>query len=431
MSFADSLSEFDDRRQTHRIYWPTLLGSAFLAAVVPWYLGDLQIDLRPALKILLGGGVISVLLLHLEPKVPRFMARVAPYFASVVLLDAVWFALGTFDVPSFLLLLALPVFSAALVSDGWLEYVVAAMAIVASTVTAFFSDPMFRWYVERLDGFPDVLRRLEATVTDAVRLGASIDGHDQSVALASFSVTIFAVAMLGSATARVIRRQDRRLELASRARRETEELTSTLLDQAQEPELLVSASGRILSGNPAFVELVGEIDGASTVFGTLQPQYPEDFQRLIDSEAADEAPARVCRPSGAHRIFDIAVHPLHLDGEPAKRIRLRETASADLAVAALGAFGVGVLILDPDRRVRFVSAPFLSVFPLALVGAHADTALNACNDLPSGWWDIAPSRKAGVRFTHANQAYSATLCLSGTHAEIALTFIHLTGENRP
>lgn len=416
----------DDRWQMHWIYWPTLLGSALLAALVPWYFGELDVDLRPTLQILLTGGVAAGLFLQWRSKIPSWIATIAPFVAGIVLLDAVWFTLGTFDTSSFLLLFVLPVFSAALVSRGWLVYMIAVLVICVTGVTAFLGHPAFRWYVEQFHAFPDGLRSSVTSLSDTERMGAVMSGHEYIVTLAGYWIAIVAAASFGSVAAGALSRLEKRLELVTRARRETEALTAVLMDEGEGLELIVDSSGSIVSPVSSRNELLGIEPGESLrLVEMLEPEYPERIQQLIHSEAGGEAPATSCRPNGLQRIFDLFAQPLTLEGERVVRIRLRETQNEILAASALEELTLGLLILSSDWEVLFVNESFQAIFPAAALGSGADNALNGLGELPAGWWEIAPRRRAIVRFSVGDLQYSLSLARTSASEQHALTIIHL------
>lgn len=426
MSVANAVVRADDRSDARRLYWPTVLGAALIVAVAAWYFGASEVDLRPALKILMTGGVVAVLSMQWR-WAPQCVVRTFPHFASVLLLASVWWALGTFAVPMFLLLFALPVFSAALVSRGWLEHAVAAAAGLATTVTAFVGSAAFRWHVERLDGLPRWLFDAFPAAEQVSRFDRSLEGRGYAVLLATFAVAMFAVALFGSAAARALTRMERRLEHSDRASRESRVLSAKLLHASSALEWIVRPrTGRVVSSNTP-------VSGAAqeTVFDSLGPACPEALQHLLGAEGGGRLEAAVCRYADVHRPFDIEVESLELDGDALKRVRATETSAAQLAVATLDAIDIAVATLGPDRRMLFASSAFLTLFPEASVGTAAAAALDDVYGLPAAWWDIAPSRRGRARFRRGDSCYCARVCLGGLRETDAVTHLHVVPEEHP
>jgi hypothetical protein len=414
-------------------YWPTVIGSALLAALVPWYFGFADVDLRPALRILLSGGVAAVLLMQWHSETGGLFLRAIAHLLCVVLLAATWYALDTFNVAGFIILFALPVFASALVADGWLAYIVAAVAIASTTIAAFFSSPPLRWYIEQLPVYPGWLPELDPTRVESFWIATSLDGRQQFVFLVTFGITMLAVALLGTTATQPLKRLKSRLRTATRTARENEVIAKTLLEEMQTLDAFVSPSaGRILSSSAAFERSFGASSGQERdIFETLDPAYPETLMQLIGARDGGTALRQICRPGDQHRVFDIDTQPVEIDGERVVRVRIGVTAGNDLAVAALEHFGLALLILGSDHRVLFSNPAFRDVFPGATLDAPADQSLGDCHGLPAFWWNIAPSSQSRLRFEASSRHYLATVALAGIQADLALTLIQLQVEGEP
>lgn len=430
MSIA-SAREHNDRSETELTYWPTLLCAALLASVIPWYLGGSVADLRPALKVLLTGGVaVSLLLLWARPLRP--VSQSALHFASIALLGAVWFTLGGVATPGFLFLFALPVFSAAFASHGWLEYTAAAAALLVVSITAVITSPALSWHVEQLwvhaGNWLPALQAAGGTLDG----GGAVNAREDIIVLATFAVATFAVALLGSSAARALSRIERRLDVAARSRTESEQLVSTVLASAGTAELFVSpSSGRILSGNSASTGLLGESVTDRKLLEVLQPDYSEDLERLLESDAGGRLSAKVCRGNGRIRVLDIDVRPALLDGTVVRRVSIGDTTSDCLAAPAMDRLGIAVAVLDPEGRILFASNPFVGLFGDAEGEAAASEALDGRHGLPPGWWNIAPRSHGQVEFTANGLGYSAVIRIAAASPLGGFTYVQTVPEIGP
>lgn len=424
MNVAVAPTRFRRHAEASWMYWPVLLGATALAVVVPWFTGALDVDPRPALQILLTGGVISVLILQWTPASAGAASRSLPYCVSVTLIGAVWFAIGALEAPGLLVLFVLPVFASALASRGWLEYAVAALTVATVSIVAIVSDSGLRWYVGELDLLPRWLANaLAGGSTEGMAVSATrFDGLAHVVALTVFGVTVFSVAFVGSMAARALSWMERRLESTKRSLDESEALLARLAAATPTLHLVVSpASGLIFANNSP-----GARD--ETLFDLLDPAFPEELSRLIQSESGGVLEARICRIDGEPRVVDIAADPVQLDGESLKRVTVSDTPEARLAARALDELDVGLLVIGPDHRLLFASRPFLQLFPAASAGSTAAAALDEIHGLPAGWWNVAPASQGRVKFTDGDKSYFIALRRTGESGADTLTLLHLTGS---
>lgn len=406
------------------MYWPVLLGAATLAVLVPWYTGLLDVDLQPTLRMLLTGGVASVLILRWTPPSAGAALRSLPYLISVVVIGVVWFSVGASAASGFLVLFVLPVFASALASKGWLEYAVATFTVATVWTTAIVSDPGVHWYVLRLGLIPDWL---DGEPQDAIATTATpSDSLANVVALIVFAVTVFSVAFIGSMAARALRWMESRLDSTARSLDEREALVKRLTSATSTLRLCFvnPATGRILAES-------GSGGQEDTLFDLLEPAFPEELAGLIESEEGGVLEARVCRLDDQPRIVDIAVDPAQLDGESVRRVTVRETAGVRLAAQALDDMNIGILVLGPDRRVLFSSCAFVALFPAASSAATASAALDDVHGLPAGWWDVAPARRGSIKFMQDEKGYSVDVLRTVDHGADALILLHLCEEPRP
>lgn len=406
-------------------YWAALLGAALAATLVPWYLGVVDVDVRPSLRALLTGGALALMLMQLDLARRGELGAAVPHVLGVAVLGACWYWLGAFDVAAFLILFAVPTYAVALECGRWTVLGVATLTVLVATAAALSTSPELRWQLAQLEAFAAVM----PVDGDALRFASSAAARQHLATLAVFAVTILAVAAVGTSAAGVIRRQARTLQRADRAQSEQALLVTKLLDESSAMEVIVfSSSGRIHSANRAFHELLGDADSGRDLFATLQPKYPEPLQKLLAAADGGALRAQVCRPSTGEWLVDIDVEPVVLDDGAMCRVRLRRTPANDLVTVALDALGLAVLILGPDRTVIFASGAFRALFPHAADTAAAAAALDDRYALPLGWWDIAPSKTAHVQFEHEGLRWRATLALTGAHGDDSLTSIELHAE---
>jgi hypothetical protein len=401
-------------------YWPVLLGTALVGAMMPWYLGAPEVDLRLPLRVLLAGGVLAALWLYWAPAPTTLVARIAPYFLGVGLLDAVWFCLGTFNATGFLVLFAIPVFAATLASRGWLEVCVAAFAGVCAAVTAAVSSQELRWYAGELGIYPRAWVYWQPSPLDALRLETSASGAEQLAMLATFALALLGVSLLGSTAARAFTQLRGDLASATSAQRESEKLVARVLDQDAAPQCLVSQdTGEIITANAAFDSRFLASDG-TTIAARLAPEYAEDISRLLDrGEGAITRAA--CRPSGGFALLDLTAKAHDTDGVPMRLISVRETPPDAITAAAIAEMGIGIAILSPTGRVLASNVVFASTFPEAVIGAHAQIALAGCPGLSGDWWEIAPRRKLRLSSERDGRAFAVTVVVLGANPDTALT----------
>jgi hypothetical protein len=399
-----------------------------VATLAPWYLGVVDIDVRPALRALLTGGALALALMQLDLAKRGEIAAAAPHLLGVIVLGAAWYLLGTFDVTGFLILFAVPTYAAALERGRWTVLCVAALTVTVAAIAAFIANPELRWQLGQIDALTNFLPR-SGDALDDLRFASSTAGREQLATLAVFAATIFAVAGVGSSAAGVIHRQARTLQRTDRAHRESASLVSQLLDDSHAMEAIVSpTSGRIHAANRAFREALSDAGADVKLVELLEPQFPERLTHLLTAAESGAIASQDCKPKGQRWILDIDVQPVALDGEPMRRVRLRRTPANDLATAALDELRVAVLVLGPDAAVAFASDAFRHYFPHATAGASAVDALAEHHGLPAHWWDIAPSSAAQVRFQHDDRHCVARIVLTGSGAASALTSIEIRVE---
>jgi hypothetical protein len=406
-------------------YWGALLVAAVVATLAPWYLGVIDIDVRPTLRALLTGGALALALMQLDLAHRGELAAAAPHFLGVIVLGAAWYFLGTFDVTGFLILFAVPTYAVALQSGRWTVFGVATLTVVVAASAAWVANPELRWQLDQVDALANVLPSFLEPALDDLRFASSLAGREQLATLAVFAVTILAVAGVGSSAAGVIRRQARTLQQTDRAHRESASLVSKLLDDSGTMQAIVSgSSGRVHSANRAFREELGDL-GADNLFDALRPLYPEPLTHLLSAAEGGSIASQSCNLRGEPQLLDIEAEPVVLDGESMRRVQLRRTSANDLAADALDALRIALLILGPDKTVAFASAGFRSYFPQAIAGATAADALADGHPLPAHWWDIAPSFTSQVRFQHDERRCIARIALTGARADCALTAIEI------
>jgi hypothetical protein len=411
-------------------YWAALLCAALVATLAPWYLGVVDIDIRPTLRALLTGGALALALMQLDLAKHGEFAAAAPHLLGVIVLGAAWYLLGTFNVTGFLILFVVPTYAVALECDRWTVLGVATLTVVVATIAAVTANSELRWQLEQIDWFANLLPHSLAGGLDDPRFASSTAGREQLATLAVFAVTIVAVAGIGSSAAGVIRRQARSLQRTDRAHRESASLVSKLLDDSHTMEAIVSpASARIQSANRAFRENLGDAGVGANLVELLRPLYPEPLTQLLTAETGGVLASQSCSLPGERWLLDFDVQPVVLDGEPMRRVQLRRTAANDLAAAALDELDLAVLILSPGRKVAFANDAFRIYFPRATGDASADDALGDQRGLPAHWWEIAPSRRSQVRFRHDSEQCVARIVLTSAHAEAALTLIEIRVEH--
>ncbi|HET7131153.1 MAG TPA: hypothetical protein VFJ95_02850, partial [Gammaproteobacteria bacterium] len=191
MSAPGAATAWQARLDTQWTYWPVLLATVLLAISVPWYLGLLDVDLRVALWGVLGGCVaVALVSQRRDAREGAWLKRAAPHLLGVALLSGLWYALGAFRLPTFLILFGLPVFSAAFVSRGWFEYVIGALCVAGVGTAAFLASPALRWYLQQLELFPAWLSLPPAATLSPY--AARIDADQQALTLAHFAIAMLA-----------------------------------------------------------------------------------------------------------------------------------------------------------------------------------------------------------------------------------------------
>jgi hypothetical protein len=410
-------------------YWAVLLGAALAATLAPWYLGVIDLDLRPTLRALLTGGALALALMQLDLARRGPLAAAAPHFLGVAVLAASWYLLGTFDVTGFLILFAVPTYAAALECGRWTVLGIAATTVVAAVIAAALASPALRWQLQQFEALAALLPRAGGSDFEALRFASSTVGREQLATLAVFAVAILAVAGIGASAAGIINRQARTLRSTDRAHRESASLASKLLDDSAEMQALVSAAGRVHSMNRTFREALAGAKRDGSLIEALQPVYPEPLEQLLAAEQGGSIASQACRPADKPWLIDIAVEPVMLDGESLRRVRIGRTHAADLAAASLDALELAVAILGPDKTVAFASDAFRSRFTRLREGATAAEALEGVHGLPAHWWDIAPSRTGQVRFVDDGRRCLARIALTGARPDCALTSIELKCED--
>lgn len=411
---------------TWQTYWPILLCACLLATGIPWYFDGPEEDLRPVLRILLTGGVVVFVMARLVSGSANALIGCLPYVASVLLLAVVWHALGALNAPFFLILFVLPVLSVAQTSNGWIEYFVAATAVLCVVAVVLAVHPDARSWLEHLSYYPDALRGGVAA-DDAYGAPISPD-TSVSALLGGFAISVFAVASISHLEARARRQLESRLDAALRAQREAAELASDLLRKTDTLELVVNpATGVVVKSNADTADDAHR----KTILEVLDPVYPEDLRRLIEAPRPGRSAAKICRPGGEAGVFDIEVQPVRLDDEDLRRVSVGKTKGEDLVVRALYELDIALLLLSPDRRILLVTRNFARVFPDAVVGSSAEHALNSVYGLPVNWWDIAPASRSNVRFDVGDRGFKARVRVSGAHEAGGLTFVHLVPRESP
>jgi hypothetical protein len=426
MSAPGAATAWQARLDTQWTYWPVLLATVLLAISVPWYLGLLDVDLRVALWGVLGGCVaVALVSQRRDAREGAWLKCAAPHLLGVALLSGLWYALGAFRLPTFLILFGLPVFSAAFVSRGWFEYVIGALCVAGVGTAAFLASPALRWYLQQLELFPAWLSLPPAATLSPY--AARIDADQQALTLAHFAIAMLAACVVSGTAARVVDRLARDLAAAASARDESAALARTLLRDAAVAEALVARqSGTFVSANAAFRELVrAELRPHESLLQALAPVYPEPLRALLESERGGDAPSVLCRNEDGYHVLDVGVRPVASEGEPLHAIRVRETSRSDLAVAAFDNLDIALLVLGPDGRVLFRTRPFLELFPDAAVGTPASRALGERHGLPAGWWEIGTQRRTSVRFDAHGGTVVGSVTSSGGELAPALAVIRL------
>lgn len=408
---------------TEAQWWSVLLGAALLGAVGPWFLGGVDSDLRPTLRVLLCGGLLAVALSM--PRLPAFLrAKPLQYFLGVVVLDAAWYYQGTFNAPGFLTLFAIPVFAAALASQGWLGLAVAVFAVVGTATTAGLASQQLLWYAAQLGIYP-AGSAWHPTTLDALKIETSGDVAAQVGALITFALALIGVALFGGTVSRVLARFQEALQAATRAQRESETLVARMLEQSGAPECLVSQfTGDVVQTNAVF-DARFPPHGTRTLFEYLTPEYPEVVQRLLESASGGAVSGIACRPDGGFALLDVSVRPAAGGDATARLVQVRDTAAETIAATAIDELGIGLAVVSPTGRVLTSNGQFLSAFPSASVGADVHLALTGCSGLSGEWWDIAPQRKARLNAQRGSDALSLTVRLIGANADSACTVLFL------
>jgi len=404
-------------------WWSVLLGAALLGAVAPWFLGGVDSDLRPTLRVLLCGGLLAVVLS--TQRMPAFLrAKPAQYFLGVVVLDAAWYCQGTFNAPGFLTLFAIPVFAATLTSQGWLGLAVAAFAVVGTVATAGFASQELLWYAAQLGLYPTG-GAWHPTTLDTLKIETSGDVATQIGALVTFALALIGVALFGGAVSRVLARTQHALQEATRAQRESEALVARVMERSGAPECLVSHfTGDVVETNAAF-DARFPPHGTRTLFEYLTPEYPEVVQRLLESASGAAVSGIVCRPDGGFALLDVSVRPAEGGDATARLVQVRDTPAEVIAATAIDELGIGLAVVSPTGRVLTSNAQFLSAFPSASIGADVRLALTGCSGLSGEWWNIAPQRKARLNAQRGSEALSLTVRLIGANADSACTVLFL------
>jgi hypothetical protein len=413
----------------HWNYWAALLGASLVATLLPWYLGVIDIDVRPTLRALLTGGALALAVMQLDLTRYGELAAALPHVLGVMVLGTSWYLLGTFEVTGFLILFAVPTYAVALECGRWTVLGVASLTVIVAAVAAFATNPELRWQLQQIDALANLLPLSLGNGLDELRFASSSAGREQLVTLAVFAVTILAVAGVGSSAAEVIYGQAHMLQKTDRAHRESASLVSKLLDDSRAMEAIVdSTSGRVHSVNQTFRETLGEARPGDIFIEMLRPVYPEPWTHLLLAPTGGTIAAQGCNPHGRPSLLDVEVQPFVLDGEPMRRVQLRRTAANDIGAAGLDALGIAVAILGPDKSVAFANEAFRALFPRAAAGTPAAAALDDFG-LPARWWDIAPSGAAQARFEHDGKRCTARVVLDGARAGFALTSIELRVED--
>lgn len=412
-----------ERGQVHGIYWPLLLAAALLAILVPWLLGTVQTDLRPALKVLLSGGLAAVALILVWPRNAHWLIRSTPYLIGVILLDALWYQLGNFDAPYFLILFSIPVFSAALDSNGWLEYSMAAFAVAATSITASIASPVLRWYVDRLWPFPGWLSWLPPATAGSAGGYSSFDGYTELVALGNFAIAIFAIAFLGNAATLTIVRAERGLDESKRSLRRSEALATALVEDRQTPEAFInSKSGVITSANRAFGEYFRiDIDGRQSILDVVGPSYGDEFDRFIRSQGEGALTHQLCIFAGRSEFLDFELQPF--TAEEVTNLKIRPTPGISIVQRAIDSIGIGLAVIGPDQRLLFSNLAFMRLFPKSELAVPTSIALSRRYGLPEAWWDIAPRKRAHLRFEASGTDHLAELFVTDGPPSHVLTII--------
>ena len=138
-------------------YWAALLCAALIATLAPWYLGVVDIDVRPALRALLTGGAVALALMQLDLAKRGELAAATPHLLGVVVLGAAWYLLGTFDVAGFLILFVVPTYAVALECGRWTVLGVAMLTVMVAATAAVAANPELRWQLEQIDALTKLM----------------------------------------------------------------------------------------------------------------------------------------------------------------------------------------------------------------------------------------------------------------------------------
>ena len=376
--------------------WLLMLLAAAVAVGVPWFLRNANVELAPVTWTVFLYGVAYLAfsrgLEQLTGARARMLALTVMQAAAVVFVALLWHLAGNLQNPLFLMLFALPVAAAGCVLPPARSYFLAAVAVVCASAVALANAPQLRWYMSQL-GIPvDVLPATMVFQGSRPFPALEMPAAYLFLLLLTFSILIFAVALLSQSVAALLRRVYERLDATTRALAQAHRLAADVIDRLPHPTVLVYADTRnVAHASASFVERMG-LGAASlqekALFELVPFAYPEVIEGMIGSGRAGEVPLAPYRVGDGVRLARVRVEPVEHGGVSYACITLDDAADGLYQKAMMDAVPDALLVVGADGRVQYFNASAAALFPGLDIGTEA-AAMLAQHDAPD-WWVLGP-----------------------------------------
>ncbi len=392
----DAASSLRERKRVLDDGWLLMLLSIVAALSIPWFLRNFQVDLAPVTWLIFAYGVaylvLSSALDRLRAPRVKVIALSAMQVGAVVFLAFLWHLAGNLQNPMFLLAFALPVVAAGCALPGARPGILAAIAVACVTLVALVNAPQLRWYVGQLgipvDRFPVALAHAAAQPFPGLDMPASY----LFLMLVTFSVLLFAVALLSHSVALLVRDLQGRLDASARALTDAHTLAAEVIRVAAKPTALVYTDTlNVAQASASFLqrmELLPESLQEKNLLGLVDFDYPEVVAEMIAAQGG-EVPVALYRVGGVEHLARIHIARVDHAGARYACVTLDDIGEGLVSAATLDASTLAFVVIGPDGKICAFNAAARGSLPGIQRGVDAALALGD-PATAEGWWVLGP-----------------------------------------
>jgi hypothetical protein len=387
--------------------------SVALAIGIPWFLRNSSIDLAPVTWAVFVIGLaylgMSRGLERLHGARSRLAGLTALQAVAIVFVAYLWHHTGNLQNPMFLMVFVIPVAAAGFVLPGARANLLALLAVASATFVALINAPQLRWYMSQL-GIP-----VEAIPAMAAAGPRPFPGLDMPAAylfllLVTFTVLVFAVALLSQSVAAQLHALRARLDASSRALMQANTLANEVMRAAPYPTVLVYADTlNVAQASDAFVqrmELLPEWLQERGFLALVDFAEPEVIRHMIAAGGGD-APVVAYRVGGVLRVARVRVSAVEHAAVRYACVTFEDSLEATMMAAAFNATSDALLLIGWDGAVLAYNTAAAAALPALCASIDAGVVLGS-GEGATGWWVLGPRAQRQRPVEIGGRAYQAT-----------------------